>query len=149
MYVLFKMGYWSLRSGWMEIRFSLATYITVCICYPQVRLMECLPREIALHYTVCLLTNCCSDVNTTAKCWCILFECLGENVGLNSVVISKRFLKIRFSCPWRTHCVLYSLHMIVQIWQSSAIRPQECSQWQLSFHCRLHLLIRKYSWCIQ
>jgi hypothetical protein len=80
----------------------------------------------------------------------ILFECLRENVGLHySVIKQKRFLKIRFSCPQHTHCVSYSPHMIVQIWQRSAIRPQECSQWQLPFHCRLHLLISKYSWCIE
>jgi hypothetical protein len=88
----------------MEIRFNIASYITVCICYPQVRLLECLPRELALHFTVCLLTNCPSDVNTTAKCWFILpegilFESLAENVGLHSVIIPKRFLKIRFSWP--------------------------------------------------
>jgi hypothetical protein len=89
----------------MEIRFNIASYITVCICYPQVRLLECLPRDLALHFTACLLTNCSSDVNTTAKCWCvfpkghILFECLGENVSLRSVNIPKRFLKIGFSWP--------------------------------------------------
>jgi hypothetical protein len=47
----------------------------------------------------------------------VLFECLGENVWLCSVVIPKMFLKIRFSCTWHTHYVSYSLHMIVQIWQ--------------------------------
>jgi hypothetical protein len=67
-----KMRSWSLSCGWMEIRFNFDSYVAVCICYPQVRLLECLPRELALHFTVCLLTNCSSDVNTTAKCWCIL-----------------------------------------------------------------------------
>jgi hypothetical protein len=67
-----KLGYCSLSCGWMEIRLNIASYITVCICWPQVRLLECLPRELALHFTACLLTDCCSDVNTTAKCWCIL-----------------------------------------------------------------------------
>jgi hypothetical protein len=52
----------------MEIRFNIASYITVCICYPQVRLLEGLSRELALHFTVCLLTNCSSDVNTITKC---------------------------------------------------------------------------------
>jgi hypothetical protein len=46
----------------MEIIFNIDSYITVCICYPQVRLLECLLRELALHFTVCLLTNCSSDV---------------------------------------------------------------------------------------
>jgi hypothetical protein len=56
----------------MEIRFNIASYITVSICYPQVGVLECLPREVALNFTVCFLTNCCSDVNTTAQCWCLL-----------------------------------------------------------------------------
>jgi hypothetical protein len=67
-----KMGYCSLSCGWMEIRFNIASYITVCTCYPPVRLLDCLPRELALHFTVCLLTNCCADMNTAAKCWSIL-----------------------------------------------------------------------------
>jgi hypothetical protein len=91
----------------MEIRFNIASYFTVCICYPQIRLWECLLRELVLYFIVCLLTNCSSDVNTTGKCWCIcilpmghiLFECLGENVGLHSVIIPKRFLQIRCSWP--------------------------------------------------
>jgi hypothetical protein len=31
---------------------------------------------LALDFTVCLLTNCASDVNTTAKCWFILPEAI-------------------------------------------------------------------------
>jgi hypothetical protein len=46
-----------------------------------------------------LLTNCSSDVNTTAEWEHKLFECLGENVGLHSVIIPKRVFNIRFSSP--------------------------------------------------
>jgi hypothetical protein len=53
------------------MRFNIASYITVCICYPQVKLLECL-LALALHFTVCLLTNCSSVENTTAKRWCML-----------------------------------------------------------------------------
>jgi membrane-bound metal-dependent hydrolase YbcI (DUF457 family) len=46
---------------------SLSLYV-----YPQVRFLEGPPRELALHFTACLITHCSSDVNTTAKCWCVL-----------------------------------------------------------------------------
>jgi hypothetical protein len=150
-----KMGYCLLSCGWMEIRFNIASYITVSICYPQVRVLECLLRELALHFTACLPTNCSSDVNTTAKCWCILLKrtniiwMFEWKCGTSFCYHTKEVFENRCSCPWHTHCGLYSLHMIVQIWQSFAIRQQKCSQWQLPFHCRLHLLIRKYSLCIQ
>jgi hypothetical protein len=62
----------------MEIGFNIASYFTVCICYPQVRLLECLLRELELLFTVSLLTHCSNDVNITAKCWCILFK--GTNI---------------------------------------------------------------------
>jgi hypothetical protein len=149
--------HWSLSCGWIEIIFNFASCITVCICYLHVKLLESLPRE--LHFlsqsvslqTVLVMWTLQLSVGVYYLREHILFECLGENVGLHSVMIPKRFLKIRFSCLWHTDCVSYSLHMIVQIWQKfcSAIRPQEYSQWQLPFYCRLHLLIRKYSWCIQ
>jgi hypothetical protein len=75
LYVLLRCdtGHWVV-SEWKSDSTLLLSYITVCICYPQVSLLECLPRELALHVTVCLVTNCCSDVTTTAKCWCTLPE---------------------------------------------------------------------------
>jgi hypothetical protein len=115
-----KMGYCSLSCGWMGIRSTLLR-----ICYTQVSLLESLLREVALHFTVCLLTNSSTELNTTDKWLCILtnstcsFESLGEKVGLHSVIIPKRFFKIRFSCLWHTHCVSYSLHIIVHIWKKT------------------------------
>jgi hypothetical protein len=151
-----KMGYWSLSCGWMEIRFNIDSYITVCICYPQVRLMECLPRDLALPFTVCLLANCSSEVNTTAKCWCILLK--------GTYIVSMFRWKCWTSVCYHTKkvsenqvwvpltyalCAIFSTHDCPNETESSDIRPKQCSQWQLPFHCNLHLLIRKYSWCIQ
>jgi hypothetical protein len=54
-----------------------------CINYTQVRVLECLLRQIALHFTACLLTNSSSDVNIRAKWRCILpnITCIFLNVG--------------------------------------------------------------------
>jgi hypothetical protein len=119
-----KIGYCSLNCGWKGIRFNFASYIIVYVTHKSGGGgLECLQRQLALHFTVCLLTNSSSDVNTTAKWWCILpnrtciFGSLGENDGLHSILITKSFLKTRFSCPW--HSVSYSLHKIAHIlvWQ--------------------------------
>jgi hypothetical protein len=66
-----------------------------------------------------------TDVNTTVMSWCILpnktciLESLGENVGLHSVIIPKRFLKIRLSFLTHTHCVTFPTHNCPNIWQNS------------------------------
>jgi hypothetical protein len=151
-----KMGYWSLSCGRMEKWFNIASYITVCICYPQVRLLERLPRDLALHFTVCLHTNCSSDVDTTAKCWCSLPK--GTNViwmfgwkcWTSFCYHTKQVFENQVYLPLPyTLCIIFPANDCPNMAESSAIRPQECSKWQLPFHCRLHLLIRKYSWYIQ
>jgi hypothetical protein len=107
MYVLLRwdIGHWVVGE-WKSDSTLLLTSLSVC--YPQVRLLDCLPRELALHFTVSLQTvlvmwtlQLSLDVYYLTEH--ILFECLGENVGLHSVIIPKRFLKIRFSCLWPTH----------------------------------------------
>jgi hypothetical protein len=49
--------------------------------------------------------------------WCILPNktCIGENVGLHSVIIPKRFLKIRLSIPTHTHT--FPTQNCPNIWQ--------------------------------
>jgi hypothetical protein len=62
----------------------------------HVRLKECLQRELAMHFTACVLANPSTGVNTKFMSWCILpnkkcnLESLGENVGLHSAFIPKR-----------------------------------------------------------
>jgi hypothetical protein len=80
-----------------------------------------------LHFmSQSVFSNSYTDVSTTSKWWCILpnrtciFVSLGKNVGLHSVIKPKRFFKIRFSCPSHTHCVSYSLLIIVHIWQKNS-----------------------------
>jgi hypothetical protein len=79
-----------------------------CICFTRVCLVEFLQRELALHSTACPLANTSTHVNITVMSLCILpnktciLESLGENVGLHSVIIPKRFLKIRLSFPTHT-----------------------------------------------
>jgi hypothetical protein len=96
--------------------------------------VECLWRELALHFTVCLVRTSSAEVNSTGMWWCILpkktcdLESLVENVGLHSVIIPKMFFRARFSCHWHTHCVSHSLHLIAHIWQHSDIRPHKHNQ---------------------
>jgi hypothetical protein len=94
-----------------------------CICYRQVRLVECLGRDFGLHLTCCLLTNSSTEVNSTVVYRYILdnktcnLESLGENVEGDSVIIPRRFFKIMYSWFWLTHCVSHLLHIIVHRWQ--------------------------------
>jgi hypothetical protein len=67
----------------------------------------------SLHFTACLLANSSTDVNTTVMWWCKLpnktcsLGSLDKNVGLHSVIIPKRFLKIWLSFLTHTHCVSF------------------------------------------
>jgi hypothetical protein len=139
-----KMGYWSLSCVWMEMRLHIASYITVCICYPQVRLLECHPRELVLHFTVCLVTNCSSDVNTTAT--------QGNIYYLNDEVKMLNFILLSYQRGFRkSGLAALDIHIVCHIpykWLSKynikfCHKTHECSQWQLPVHCRLHLIIRK------
>jgi hypothetical protein len=120
-------------------------FLHLCLCYTQAWFVEFLQRVLALHWTACLLTNTSTNVNTTVMSWCILPNktCILES-GLHSVIIPKRFLKLRLSFVTHTHCVSQSLHIIVQtydrkFWQFYKLR--------LSFPYSLHFLISKYSCC--
>jgi hypothetical protein len=94
------------------------------ICYTQAWFVQFLQRELALHSIDCLLTNTSTDVNTTVLSWCILpnktcnLESSGGNVGLHSVIIPNRFLKIRLSF-WNAYmlCVTFPTHNCPNIWQ--------------------------------
>jgi hypothetical protein len=108
--------------------------------------VECLCRELALHFTVCLVRTSSADVNSTVMWWCILpkktcdLESLVENVGLHSVITPKMFFRDRFSCPWHTHCVSHSLHLIVHIWQNSDIRSHKHNQDSFRFSMDFNFL---------
>jgi hypothetical protein len=54
---------------WKLISTFFLTWLTVYVTHKS-SCVECLPKELSLHFIVSLLTKCCSDVNTTAKCWC-------------------------------------------------------------------------------
>jgi hypothetical protein len=107
-----KMGYWSLSCGWMEIRFNIASYITVCIgCWnvfwDDLHFISQSVFWEDLHFisqsvflqTVLVMSTLELSVSVYYLREQLLFECLGENTGLHSVIIPKRFLIIRFSCP--------------------------------------------------
>jgi hypothetical protein len=151
-----KLGYCSLSCGWMEIRVNIPSNITVCICYTQVRLLECLPTEFALHLTVCLLTNCCSNLNITSKWWYILQKgtyfnwMFGWKCLTSFCYHTKEVFENQVQLPLTfTLCGILHTHDWPHMTESTAIRPHGWSKWQLPFHCRLHFFMRKYSWCIR
>jgi hypothetical protein len=129
-----------------------------CICYTQVRFIECLQKGLALHFIICLLRNSSAEVNTTVMWWCILpyktcnleswkfgWECWKSFI----VFWYKRCFSKPALAALDTHtlCVTFTTHYCSHMTENSNIRPQECYQWQLSFHYKLHPLIRIYSWC--
>jgi hypothetical protein len=61
----------------MEIKFSIAYYITLYML-PTSQAVGMSSERTCISFTVCLLANCYSDVNTTAKRWCILLK--GTNI---------------------------------------------------------------------
>jgi hypothetical protein len=66
-YCALKMGYCSLSYLWVNGNQIQHCILHHCVCYTQLRVLECLPRDLALHSTVCLLTNSSTVENTTAK----------------------------------------------------------------------------------
>jgi hypothetical protein len=106
----------------------------ICISMKYKWLVEFLQRELELHSTACLLRNTSTDVNSTVMSWCILLnktcilESLGENVGLHSGIIPKRFLKIRLNFPAR-NCpniwqkILTILSVTTFLFLESNVRP--------------------------
>jgi hypothetical protein len=146
-----KMLYCSRSCGWMQSTLpffytsTLHCFLHHYVCYIQARLVECLQRELALHFTVCLLTNSFSDVNTIDMWWCTLLnktcnlERLVENVQLHSLIIPKNFqshIQLSLTCTLSVTFPTHNCHMT----ENSEIKPQECYQWQLSFHYRLQIL---------
>jgi hypothetical protein len=134
------MAYFSLTCGRMEIKFNIplqqyTTLLLISMYMLQVWLVEFLQRELALHSTVWLLTNTSADMNTTVMWWCILPKktCIHES-GFHSVILPKRFLKIRLSFPTHTHCVSLSPHIIVQAYDG---KFWQFYQIQLYFHYSL------------
>jgi hypothetical protein len=63
--------------------------------------VKCLQRELAIHFTACILAMSSTGVNTARMTWCILpnktcdLESLVENVGLHSAFIPKMAFKFR------------------------------------------------------
>jgi hypothetical protein len=77
-----KMGYWSLSSGRMDTRF-----LHHCLyMLPTSQVDGMSSKRTCTSFHSLSWYKLFSDVNTTAKCWCVfpkgtLFECLGEYVG--------------------------------------------------------------------
>jgi hypothetical protein len=57
--------------------------------------------------------------------------------------------KISIGCPWHSNCISHNLHTYncPHMWEDSDIRLQEHYKWQLTFHYRIHFLIRITCWC--
>jgi hypothetical protein len=115
------MAYCSLTCGWMEIRFNIPLQRHTTLLLISMYMLHTIlvggissERELALHSTACLLTSTSTDVNTTVMWWWILpnktniLAGLGEKDGLLSVIMPKRFLKIRLS---------FLTHNCPNIWQ--------------------------------
>jgi hypothetical protein len=79
------------------------------------RSQNCLQREPALHFTLCLLTSTSTDANRAAI-WCILLnhtcslQSLSKISRPHSVSYHKLFSKTRFTCPYCTHYDTHSTY---------------------------------------
>jgi hypothetical protein len=161
MYVLLKwdilhsvVGEW--KSDPTLLLTSLSVYVT------QVRVLECLPWQLALHFTDYLLTNSSSEVNIRAKWWCILpnrtyiFLNFGWKCWTSFCSHIKEDFENQVQLPLTyTLCVILPIHNFPHMSENSAIRPQEFSQWQFPFYCSyqeiflMHTVRREiasYSW---
>lgn len=115
------------------------------------RLEKCLHKELALHFTVYLVTSTSTDVKRTGIWWRILpnqtcdVESLSGNGCLCWVSHHQLISKMRFPCPNCTHYDTL-VHMTVYLRGNYDTLLKECCQWQCVFQYRHHLLMSIYSW---
>jgi hypothetical protein len=142
--------------GWMEI-FTLHSWEHYnthskhhCIYYTQnckVWLNDCHQRELALYFTICLLTHTSTDAKRTVMWWCILpnhayiLESLGENGILHSSSLHKLIYKIRFTCSYGMHYDTISTHHCAYFSENYVTSLQEYFHWHSAFHYGHHLLM--------
>jgi hypothetical protein len=122
-----------------------------CIHYTQIYklwLDDCLQRELALHFTLCLLTSTSTDANRTVMWCCILLSqtCvlvrLGENRRHHSVSYHEQISNMGFTCSYCAHYDIILTHHDTWL--------HECYQWHHPlFHYGHYLLMTIYSWCKQ
>jgi hypothetical protein len=125
LYYVHKMGNCWFHFWRMEIltQYSWKHYKTHsthhCIYYTQtykMRFQICLQRELALHFTVYLLTSTSTDANRAVMQWCIIpnhicnLESFGKIGRLPSLSNHKKISKTIFTCPYCTHCDILPTH---------------------------------------
>jgi hypothetical protein len=139
------MGYCSLSCGWMEIRFDISSYITVYVTHKSVCWNVCQENLHFVSQSVFL--------QTLLLMWTLQLSdgvyCLTEHVFLKVWVKIYNFILLSYQRGFSksglaaldicTLSVIFPTHNCRHMTENSDIRPQECSQWQLSFHSRFHL----------
>jgi hypothetical protein len=149
-----KMGYCSLSYGGIEIRFTIASYITVYVTHKSVcwnvfrENLHILSQSVFLQTLLLMWTLQQSD---GAYC---LTEHVFFKVWVKMLDLFCYYTKVVFQNQVHlpltyTLCAIFPTHNCPHMTENPGIIAQECSQWQFYFHCRFHLLIRKYSRCIQ
>jgi hypothetical protein len=105
-------------------------------------LVECLQRELPIHFTACVPSNSSTGMNTTFISWCILpnktcnLGYLGETLDFIKISYQRELPKSGYNFPWHIHCLSYSY-----TYDSRVLHlPYERYQWQVYSHYGLHLL---------
>jgi hypothetical protein len=150
--------YWSLSCGWKEIRLNIlynsnqtASWNILCMLHKRQVVGMSWERSCTSFHSLCTYKlfywfqqYSYMKVFTTWKT-CNL-ESFGENVKLHSVLIARRHVKCGKAAVY-IHNVSYFPYILRERERENCdLWLQDCCEWKPSFHCRLHLLLRIYSW---